>query len=405
MAEIQWFEEARQVSGLILGARRRSVTELMRQACEAADLEDFGPEPIEEPLARLLAAYKNDRRLSSLGRLAAKWDVMRLLRNRLILRDRELRDPAVLDRKVKAPLIITGLPRSGTSFLHRLLAQDPNALTVSSWQLVYPYPDHWAAGPGAGPDRVQSEFSLFGRISPELMKIHPQHALFPQECGEITAHSFRSLRFDATYDTPSYRQWLRGAGSAGAYRLHRRFLKHLQGERRGRWVLKWPDHVFALADLKAQYPDARVIFSHRDPAKALPSLARLTEVLRRPFVRKIEPLSLGEEVVASWTDGTERMRQACAEETWPARQTAHVRFLELVADPVATVRRLYGELGLPFTIVLEARLRDYVAGHPRDGYGVNVYDPARYGMRAEALRERLSDYIASFGVEPEPDGT
>jgi len=389
------------VSGLIIGARQHSASQLMRQACASCGLDDFGAEPIEEPLSRLVSAYRTDRRLNGLGRLAAHWDVMRFLRNRLILRDREERDPSVLSRRIQAPLIITGLPRSGTSFLHRLLAQDSNALTVRSWQLVYPYPDHMAAGPGAGPDRVQSEFSLFGRIAPELMKIHPQHALAPQECGEITAHSFRSLRFDATYDTPSYRQWLKQAPQTDAYRLHRRFLQHLQGERSRRWVLKWPDHVFALAELRAAYPDARVIFSHRDPAKALPSLARLTELFRRPFVRGIDPVALGREVMANWTEGTRRMLDACNAALWPSRQVAHVNFAALVADPVSTVRRIYRDLDLIFTDGFELRLRELVARQPKGGYGVNRYDPARYGLQTGMMRERLQQYILGFDVELE----
>jgi hypothetical protein len=396
-----WLQEACHLSQLAFGVREQSAVKLMDEARRATGLRDFGPEPIERALDHLLSAYRADGRLNLFGRLAARWDNLRLLTNRLILRDRELADPTILRRPVEKPVFIMGLPRSGTSFLHQLLAQDPENEVVRCWQAVYPYPDHPAAGRNAGPDRVQSAFRLFHWIAPELKIIHPLDARAPQECGDITAHSFRSLRFDATYDAPSYRRWIRHTDGREAYRFHRRFLQHLQRDRPRRWVLKWPDHVFAMDALRAVYPDARIVFSHRDPVKVLPSIARLTEVLRRPFVRSIDRLAIGRLVASELTDGGRRMMAAEAARLWPADQVAHVHFKALTADPVATVVRLYDQLGLPFTPDFQAALDRFVRSKPNGGYGNNPGRFEDYGLIPGEQREAFRDYMTCFDVEEE----
>jgi hypothetical protein len=401
VSEIQWIEEARQVCRVAWRGRESSAARLMDEARRATGLDDFGPEAPEAELQRLLDAYRAEDRLNLLGRMAVRWDNLRLLTNRLILRERETADPAIRRRPIQAPIFILGLPRSGTTFLHKLLAQDPDSLVLRSWQAVYPYPDHRAAGRRAGPDRVQSDFTLFQRIAPELKKVHPQDARAPQECGEITAHSFLSLRFDATYDVPSYRRWLKQAGQHRAFRMHRRFLQHLQGDNGGRWVLKAPDHVFAMDELRAAYPDARIVISHRDPLKVLPSLANLTEVLRRPFVRRVDRLELGREVAADWADGARRLCQADREGLWPKDQVFHVHFRGLTADPVGAVRRLYGHFGLQVRPRFEARLNEFVARHPNGGYGRNCYRLEDYGLSAAAQREAFRDYLCRFDVDQE----
>src|SRR5208337_341980 len=146
-----------------------------------------------------------------------------------------------------------------------------------------------------------------GWLAPAFQALHPLEAISPQECSEITAHVFRSLRFDTNYHIPSYRAWLDAdpVGHLPAYQFHRRFLQHLQhqaGPRASppRWVLKCPDHLFALEAIRAVYPDARLVFVHRDPVKVLLSVARLTEVLRRPFTRDLDPRTIGRDESARW---------------------------------------------------------------------------------------------------------
>src|SRR5208282_5020623 len=164
--------------------------------------------------------------------------------------------------------------------------------------------------------QVTRQLRAFERLAPQFHGLHPLSATSPQECSEITAHVFRSLRFDTTYKVPSYRTWLDGAEHVPAYRFHRRFLQHLQfqdvstGARPGRWVLKCPDHVFALDAIRTVYPNARLVFVHRDPVNVLLSVAQLTEVVRAPFTRRLDPIEIGRDESARWLEGTRRMMHA-----------------------------------------------------------------------------------------------
>jgi hypothetical protein len=234
-----------------------------------------------------------------------------------------------------------------------------------------------------------------------LRSLHPFNARTPQECTELTGHSFQSLRFDTTYDVPSYRRWLGQKGHLEAYRLHRRFLQHLQGPTPARWVLKSPDHVFAMEALRTVYPDARLVFAHRDPLKVLPSVARLTQVLRQPFSRKVDPLAVGRQIVRDWAYGAERMIEAHVQQIWPASQVHHVRYKALTSDPVAAVAGIYEHFGLELTEAYRARLTAAISRNPDGGYGRNVYRFEDFGLSPEEERERYRSYMTHFDVEPE----
>ncbi len=401
VTEIHWLQDAHRVSDLVLHARPRTAAELMALARRKAGLNDFGAQPVADALDRLQAAYHGEADLNLFGRMSTHWDNMRLLTNLLILADVERADPSITRRPVEKPIFVMGLPRSGTSFLHALLAEDKASQAPRCWQAIYPYPDHPASGRGAGPDRVQQQFSFFHRLAPDLKNLHPFDARTPQECTEFTAHSFRSLRFDTSYNVPSYKRWLDQAGHTDGYRIHRRLLQHLQGQAPRRWVLKSPDHVFAMEALRATYPDARIVFAHRDPLKVLPSVARLTEVLRRPFARRVDRAAVGRQITVDWAGGANRMISADAQDLWPASQIFHVHYRTLTAEPVATVSRLYDHFGLEMSSRYRARLREQVARKPDGGYGRNVYRFEDFGMRPGEERERYRDYMARFDVEEE----
>ena len=378
------------------GQSPQRAADLMGLAQTKTGLSDFGEQPVEDALDRLMYACREEAGLNLIGRLSTGWDNLRLLKNLLILRDRERADPAILARPVERPIFVIGLPRSGTTYLHALLAEDADSQAVRCWQAVYPYPDHPAADRNAGPRTVQRQFDAFHLLAPELRRLHPFAAETPQECTELTAHSFASMRFDTSYDVPSYRHWLDCTGHLNAYRVHRRFLQHLQGERPRRWVLKAPDHVFALHALRAVYPDARLVISHRDPLKVLPSVARLTEVLRRPFARRVDKAAIGTQVARDWTLGGTRLVEADASGLWPTDQVAHVHFKALTADPVGTVRNLYARFGMTVSLSYATRLKAVVSDRPNGGYGRNVYRFEDFGLRAGDLRERFAPLHGPF---------
>jgi hypothetical protein len=382
---------------------RLSADQLIAFAQRRTGLTEFGETPFRGPLQNFLRACVEEANLSLVGRIATHWDAIRFLSNLLRLCDEETRAPEILDQPVARPIFISGLPRSGTTFLHSLLAEDPANLAPRVWQLIHPYP---LKNPGAGPDLrrrwVARQLRLFGLLAPEFRRMHPIDAGSPQECSEITAHVFASLRFDTTYRIPSYRRWLDETGHLDAYRFHKRFLQHLQHQTAGggRWVLKCPDHVFALAAIRTVYPDARLVFVHRDPLAVLLSVARLTEVLRRPFTRNVDKTEIGRQDSERWLAATELMIAAAQEQRF-AEPIFHVHYLDLVSNPVSTVAALYRHFSGALDPDTAARIGRLVEAKPNGGYGAHGSRLEEYGLDAAFERERYARYMAHFEIRPE----
>ena len=220
--------------------------DLIEDACRYAGMDDFGDIRFREGLEVLLRACREEASLSLFGYFGTRWDIRRFLSNLLRFRHEEKRAPEILQGRIQQPIIITGLPRSGTTFLHTLLAADPANKAPRVWQVIHPYPDganH--ARRDTRQRRVDRQLRMFQFLAPGFRKMHPIRAVSPQECSEINAHVFASLRFDTTYSVPSYRRWLDDVGHLDAYRFHRRFLQHLQHqEGGGRWVLEMSGPYF-----------------------------------------------------------------------------------------------------------------------------------------------------------------
>jgi Sulfotransferase family len=381
-----------------------SADQLIALARRRTGLTEFGETAFLDPLQKFLRACYEDGNLGLVGRVATRWDVVRFLSNLLRLCDEEQRAPAILARPVDRPIFISGLPRSGTTFLHSLLAEDPANLVPRVWQLIHPYPlRNSESGLDRRARRVARQLRLFGLLAPDFRRMHPIDAGSPQECSEITAHVFTSLRFDTTYRIPNYRRWLDETGHLDAYRFHKRFLQHLQHQTAdgGRWVLKCPDHVFALEAIRAVYPDARLVFVHRDPLAVLLSVARLTETLRRPFTRSIDKTEIGRQDSDRWLAATELMI-AAARENHFAEPIFHVQYLDLIRDPVGTVAALYGHFGDTLHPDAAARISRLVEAKPNGGYGAHGSRLEEYGLDAALERERYARYMAHFGIQPEP---
>jgi hypothetical protein len=385
-----------------MGFLRRPVApeELIAIAQRRTRLTDFGEWQFVTPLRILLQACEHEAALGAFGRFALRWDTLRFLENLLRLRAAEKARSAP-PPMIEQPIFVTGLPRSGTTFLHNLLIEDRANAVPRCWQTIHPAIAGDVAGEARSIRQVDRQLRMFRCLAPDFGAMHPITATAPQECSEITAHVFSSLRFDTTHHVPSYRAWLDSAGHREAYRFHRRFLQHLagHGEARQRWVLKCPDHVFALDAIREVYPDARFIFVHRDPMRVLASVARLTEVLRQPFTRRLDRATIGRQVCDRWADGAERVVAAC--ETLPRDRVVHIRYGELTGDPVGTVARLYAKFGLPFDAAFEQRIEAYVAAKPNGGYGQLSHRLEDYGIDASRERQRFADYVETFGVGPE----
>lgn len=388
----------------MLGRLRRppSAEVLIARAQRRTGLADFGDIPFARPLRMLLDSCREEADLSLFGGAALRWDTVRFLSNLLRLREAEKRNPSILDQPIERPLIIAGLPRSGTTFLHSLLIEDPANLVPRVWQLIHPYPQGRSGGRDRRPRQVARQLRLFQLLAPQFRHLHPIEAGSPQECSEITAHLFASLRFDTTYRIPSYRRWLDAAGHLDAYRFHKRFLQHLrhQAGGEGRWVLKCPDHIFALGAIRAVYPDAQLVFVHRDPVAVLASVARLTEVLRRPFSRRTDRIDIGRQDSARWLAASGLMVAAADDEGFD-RPIFHVHYAELVGDPVGTVAGLYRHFGQVLGAEAAQRIAHRVAANPNGGYRGRRARLDDYGLDPAREHQRYAGYMARFGIRPE----
>ena len=381
--------------------------DLIARARKQTGLVDFGQASFAGPLRRLLAACAApEADLSLVGRMATRWDVTRFLSNLLRFQAEEARRPEIAGQRIERPIFITGLPRSGTTFLHRLMMTDPVNRAPLVWETIFPW--HSGSGPDRRAARVAGQLRAFERLAPEFRALHPLEATSPQECSEITAHVFRSLRFDTNYHVPSYRAWLDADADRHlpGYEFHHRFLRHLQyqdGTRPGgarRWVLKCPEHVFALRAIRAVYPDARLVFVHRDPVKVLLSVARLTEVLRRPFARHVDPKLIGRDESARWRAGAERMMETGGD-AGLTEPVCHVHHMDLISDPAATVEGVYRHFGLDMPASVTASIEAYAASKPKGGYGPRNYAFEDHGLDEAAERERFRPYMLRFGIAAE----
>jgi Sulfotransferase family len=376
---------------------------LLDKAMERTGLDDFGDTSFLEGFRVLLQAYKAEAEFNFVGQVCVHNDTVRTLANRLRLVEDRRRHPAIAAEVIRRPLFITGLPRSGTTFLHALLAQDPDHRAPLVWEVMHPSPPPEAAS-YARDRRITTtarELKWLDLLMPDFKTVHLIDARLPQECIAITSHDFRSYTFESMYHVPSYRAWHDGQDKRPEYEFHRHFLQHLQWRCPGkRWVLKAPSHLLALDGLLKVYPDAGIILTHRDPLKVLPSCASFTEVLRQAFSDHVDKVSLAQEVQQRWEEGcglAVRYRQMPELQ----QQIFDVRYPELLQDPLSMVQRLYAHFGLELTPAATAAMQRFLQANPKNKGGVHRYSLEEFHLNPAEERRRFQFYLDFFGLEPE----
>ena len=380
---------------------------LIAQACEWADSDDFGAdfdekETWREGLGLLCEDFVAEARLNGLGVEIAALDVVRALKNRLQVVDWRKRNPEIAEQRIERPIFIVGQPRTGTTILFDLLAQDPALRPPLTWEvdapLPVPQPDTYDTDPRIA--ETQASLEMSEQIIPGFMSWHPMGAQVGQECVRITASQFCSMIFSVQYRLPTYYRWLLyDADHSHAYRYHRIFLQHLQSGVGGQWLLKSPAHLWTLDALVQTYPDAVVVQTHRDPLKVISSVSALTNHLRR---MASDETSIPDCAVQSCEEivvGLER--GMTLRESLPPGQVIDVQFSDFMRDPFATIRSLYGRLDRELTPIAEQRMRSHLAAHPGDGGG-GRYCWADTGLDAGPLREQVAAYQQRYGVPSEP---
>ena len=382
------------------------VEQLIQRACEATGLADFGAGTWREGAERLVGDLRRQARLNEIGTVIATTELVDYLTNRLRVVDWVRGHPAITDRDVRPPVVILGQPRTGTTILFGLLAQDPANRVPLTWEVDRPWPPPTTATYDRDPRIAEVDAALAATeaLIPGFLGMHALGARLPQECVRITGGEFRSMIFSTQYRVPDYQHWLlHEADLAPAYRYHRLFLQYLQSEHPAeRWVLKSPAHLWSPGELMAAYPGALVVHTHRDPVRVVCSLASLIDLLRR---LSSDDVAIGD-VAGEWVDdivlGLDRAVAARRLGTIPAAQAVDVNFADFMADPMAVVRQIYGRLGIELTADTERRMRRFLADNPQEKHGGHTYRFADTGLDAGVLRERTAPYQDYFEVPEEP---
>ena len=379
---------------------------LVAAARAATGLDDFGDDGWQEPFAVLTDALAREAKLNTVGRLLTRAELVRVLANRLRLVDLWKREPEILAGQVRAPIFIVGTARSGTSILHEVLAQDPRLRSPATWEIFYsvPPPEAATCATDARIAGTDHEVKLWHEVAPEYLTMHANAAVHPQECIFLMAHELASEHFSGVHDVPSYALWLATHDLTPSFRFHRRMLQTLQWRHPGeRWLLKAPSHLTVLPALFAVYPDARVVFTHRDPAKTVPSTASLMATLRRMRRDHVDANAIAKLLVRGVAMGLEKMMAERASGATPDGQFVDLRYADLMRDPLAAVRAVYDRLGMTLPDDIADRMRAYLAAKPRGKHGEHRYRLEDFGLDRERLRRGYAAYCARFDVPAEED--
>ena len=371
-------------------------TDLIDTAKRRCNLENFGPSDFFEALSRLLESCHREARLNLIGRIALRTDLIRTLCSRLFMeRDRQLY-PEVARQEIREPLFIVGLPRSGTTLLHILLAADPEHRAPLTWEVMTPSP------PTCDDEkrrikRATQSCNCLNWLAPTFRHVHAVGAELPQECVGLMTPSFLSDQFDTMYYVPSYRAWFLRQDLLPAYKYHLRFLQHLQFRRSARrWVLKAPAHMFSLPTLLSVYPDALFVQTHRAPLEAMASVSSLITILRRVFSHAVDPVVVCSEAIQYWSETLDKFLQQ--RDRLAASRICDLYHGDIRRDPLTAIRRIYEYFGWSLSEEAEQRMGSVLRKLPRQQNGFHRYNLSQFGLSEAENDAPFAAYCSRFGL-------
>jgi hypothetical protein len=376
--------------------------ELMAAAAQETGLDDFGPTDFVERLDVLCRALRTEAGLDAVGVMAQHALLTGLLRNRLLLEELIRRHPEVLDVEISRPIVICGLPRTGTTHLHNLMSADTNLRSLPYWESLEPVPPQ-AVGAG-GPDtrraRTEQGLGFLEMAMPYFKRMHEMTVDHVHEEIQLLAIDISTMLFETVAPMPTWRDHYLARDQRPSYAYLKKILQAMQWLRGGtRWVLKSPQHLEQLPALHDTFPDATFVLTHRDPVSVTASMCTMLAYGARMSRDRVDVAGISR----YWADRLELMLRACVRDRdlLPADRSIDVRFDEFMADDVAMVERIYALAGQPMTDAVRAAMAGFMAEHPRGRHGAVHYDLAALGLEPAERRRALAFYVERFGVAEE----
>lgn len=381
---------------------RRSI---MSEAERKTGLSNWGPGDFIARLDLLLAEWNYDSGLSGIGRLSLRNKLLQHATSRLLIQDQWCRHPEILDIEIEQPIIVAGLPRSGTTHLLNLMAADSRLRALPLWESYepVPLPGETFLADGVDPryQRCADSWEMMKAMTPYIAAMHPMNPDHIHEELELMGPNFGSYNYEWLSHSPAWRDAYYAEDQTYQYEYMRDVLKLLTWQARDtdtpkRWVLKCPQHLEQLPVLHKVFPDATIAITHRDPVSVIQSCVTMLAYGQR--MNRDEVLIDG--LVDYWSDRVEHLLHACASDRHkiPQAQSIDIPFHMLIQDDVNTVEKIYAKAGLAMTGQSRAQLSHFVDEH-KDEYGHVVYDlKGQFGVDPEALRERFSFYYEAFPV-------
>ena len=381
-----------------------SLDDVLAQARRETGLDEFGDDWFREPMKVVLRAYDAEGGLSAFGRVSVHGQMVGHMRNRLRVEHLAAAHPEILDVAIAAPIVIIGQPRTGTTHLHNLMAEDPALRSLRYWESLEPVlsDEEQIAVDSGAPDprlvRCAVGLDFLNDALPLFKRMHEMTVEHVHEEIQLLAIAGSTMLFETSGVLPSWREWYVRHDQTPAYEYLVRVLQCCQWRRGGeRWVLKSPQHLEQIPALLQVFPDATFVFTHRDPVSVIASNATMIAYTARFSAETVDPVKIGH----YWADRIEEMLRAGMRDhaLLPSDRTIDVAFDQFMADDLAMVERIYAVADQPFTDDARAAMEAFIAAHPRGRHGGVRYDLAGdFDLDAAMLRNRLRDYTEEFGV-------
>ncbi len=371
----------------------------------ARDLTDTGEPQFREGLERLSESLERDGRLTPVGRVIARDRMILSTVNRLNYLEDRRAHPEIRRERIVAPVVVVGMPRTGSTILHDILAQDPDSRAPLTWETMFPSPPPEPESFETDPriDACDATFPNVDRQIPAFKAMHPMGARLSQECVTTMADTMVSPLFHNQFRVDSYQDWVdHRADWSRVYEFHEWQLQHLGWKvKRDRWVLKTGAHMWGLEHLLARYPDARIVFTHRDPVKSMTSYASLTALVRSMGSDDVDPIEIAEDWTARIKRVLEHAIDVRANDAHPDARFFDMYFQDFVADQFAVVERIYEAFDLPMSGIAADCMRAFIADNPKGKHGIHHYGPHEFGVDPDRTRRSFRRYMERFDLEPE----